>query len=116
VDGTVGVTIAGMCRGTLCERRVVSLCSSLCQRCLTMLRARSEHPRGVSDCAFVARFTADKRVLLVHHGYPWLIHRRTYWRTNHRNLFVAATRRMPTTRRCTWSCRTTSIAFDWSWT
>jgi len=46
------------------------------------------HPHGLSDADFDALFTADKPVIFNFHGYPWLIHRLTYRRNNHRNLHV----------------------------
>jgi xylulose-5-phosphate/fructose-6-phosphate phosphoketolase len=48
----------------------------------------SEHPHGLSDKDFDSLFTVDKPVIFNFHGYPWLIHRLTYKRTNHRNLHV----------------------------
>jgi xylulose-5-phosphate/fructose-6-phosphate phosphoketolase len=55
---------------------------------LMRLQPESEHPHGMSDAAFDALFTADRPVIFAYHGYPWLIHRLTYHRTNHRNLHV----------------------------
>ena len=48
----------------------------------------SEHPHGLSDGDFDSLFTVDKPIIFNFHGYPWLIHRLTYRRTNHRNLHV----------------------------
>jgi xylulose-5-phosphate/fructose-6-phosphate phosphoketolase len=48
----------------------------------------SEHPHGLSDRDFDSLFTEDKPVIFNFHGYPWLIHRLTYRRTNHKNLHV----------------------------
>src|SRR5205814_2072640 len=48
----------------------------------------SEHPHGLSDRDFDALFTRDKPIIFAFHGYPWLIHRLTYRRTNHKNLHV----------------------------
>lgn len=48
----------------------------------------SEHPHGLSDRDFDSLFTKDKPVIFNFHGYPWLIHRLTYRRTNHQNLHV----------------------------
>jgi xylulose-5-phosphate/fructose-6-phosphate phosphoketolase len=47
-----------------------------------------EHPHGLSDAEFDAVFTTDRPIVFAFHGYPWLIHRLTYRRTNHRNLHV----------------------------
>jgi len=47
-----------------------------------------EHPHGLSDSEFDALFTTDKPVVFAFHGYPWLIHRLAYRRTNHPNLHV----------------------------
>jgi xylulose-5-phosphate/fructose-6-phosphate phosphoketolase len=55
---------------------------------LMRLQPESEHPHGLSDGLFDSIFTADKPVVFAYHGYPWLIHRLTYRRTNHRNLHV----------------------------
>jgi xylulose-5-phosphate/fructose-6-phosphate phosphoketolase len=55
---------------------------------LMRLQDEREHPHGLSDAQFDALFTADKPVVFAYHGYPWLIHRLTYRRTNHRNIHV----------------------------
>jgi len=55
---------------------------------LMTLQTDSEHPSGLSDREFDALFTKDKPVIFAYHGYPWLIHRLTYRRTNHRNFHV----------------------------
>ena len=55
---------------------------------LMTLQPREEHPHGMSDRDFDALFTRDKPVIFAYHGYPWLIHRLTYRRTNHQNLHV----------------------------
>jgi len=55
---------------------------------LMRLEPQSEHPHGLSDLDFDALFTTDKPVLFAFHGYPSLIHRLTYRRTNHRNIHV----------------------------
>jgi xylulose-5-phosphate/fructose-6-phosphate phosphoketolase len=55
---------------------------------LMTLQPQSEHPHGLSDWDFDSIFTADKPAIFAFHGYPWLIHRLTYRRTNHRNLHV----------------------------
>jgi len=52
------------------------------------LQPKSEHPHGLSDGDFDALFTRDKPVVFAYHGYPWLIHRLTYRRTNHSNIHV----------------------------
>jgi xylulose-5-phosphate/fructose-6-phosphate phosphoketolase len=52
------------------------------------LQPDSEHPHGLSDSDFDALFTTDRPVVFAYHGYPWLIHRLTYRRTNHRNIHV----------------------------
>ena len=53
---------------------------------LMRLQSESEHPHGLPDAEFDALFTTDRPVIFAYHGYPWLIHRLTYRRTNHRNL------------------------------
>lgn len=55
---------------------------------LMRLQSEGEHPHGLSDKDFDTLFTADKPIIFNYHGYPWLIHRLTYKRTNHRNLHV----------------------------
>ncbi|MEQ1886581.1 MAG: phosphoketolase family protein [Bryobacteraceae bacterium] len=55
---------------------------------LMTLQPPSEHPHGLADRDFDAIFTADRPVIFAFHGYPWLIHRLTYRRTNHHNLHV----------------------------
>ncbi len=55
---------------------------------LMKLQPTSEHPHGLSDADFDDLFTKDKPIIFAFHGYPWLIHRLTYRRTNHRNLHV----------------------------
>jgi xylulose-5-phosphate/fructose-6-phosphate phosphoketolase len=55
---------------------------------LMRLQPESEHPHGLSDREFDSLFTEDKPVVFAYHGYPWLIHRLTYRRTNHANLHV----------------------------
>jgi xylulose-5-phosphate/fructose-6-phosphate phosphoketolase len=52
------------------------------------LQPPGEHPHGISDAAFDALFTEDRPIVFAYHGYPWLIHRLTYRRTNHDNLHV----------------------------
>jgi len=52
------------------------------------LQPPSEHPHGLSDREFDLLFTKDKPIVFAFHGYPWLIHRFTYRRTNHANLHV----------------------------
>jgi xylulose-5-phosphate/fructose-6-phosphate phosphoketolase len=47
-----------------------------------------EHPHGLSDADFDSLFTPDKPVIFNFHGYPWMIHRLTYRRTNHKNMHV----------------------------
>jgi xylulose-5-phosphate/fructose-6-phosphate phosphoketolase len=55
---------------------------------LMKLQSPSEHPHGLDDKDFDALFTTDKPIIFAFHGYPWLIHRLTYRRTNHKNLHV----------------------------
>jgi xylulose-5-phosphate/fructose-6-phosphate phosphoketolase len=55
---------------------------------LAALQPPGEHPHGLPDTEFDAIFTQDRPVIFAFHGYPWLIHRLTYRRTNHRNLHV----------------------------
>jgi xylulose-5-phosphate/fructose-6-phosphate phosphoketolase len=55
---------------------------------LMRLQPDSEHPHGLSDPEFDALFTTERPVVFAYHGYPWLIHRLTYRRTNHPNMHV----------------------------
>ena len=55
---------------------------------LMRLQPHSEHPHGLSDTDFDELFTRDRPVIFAFHGYPWLIHRLTYRRTNHGNIHV----------------------------
>lgn len=55
---------------------------------LYKLTAPSQHPHGISDNDFDSLFSKDKPVIFNFHGYPWLIHRMTYRRTNHDNFHV----------------------------
>jgi xylulose-5-phosphate/fructose-6-phosphate phosphoketolase len=55
---------------------------------LMRLQDPGEHPHGLSDREFDALFTTDRPIVFAYHGYPWLIHRLTYRRTNHDNLHV----------------------------
>jgi xylulose-5-phosphate/fructose-6-phosphate phosphoketolase len=64
---------------------------------LMRLQPASEHPHGMADAEFDALFTPDKPVIFAYHGYPWLIHRLTYRRTNHRNLHVRGYKERGTT-------------------
>jgi len=55
---------------------------------LMKLQPDTEHPNGLTEADFDALFTRDRPVIFAFHGYPWLIHRLTYRRTNHDNLHV----------------------------
>ena len=55
---------------------------------LMKLEPNTEHPHGLSDREFDDLFTKDKPIVFAFHGYPWLIHRMTYRRTNHENIHV----------------------------
>jgi xylulose-5-phosphate/fructose-6-phosphate phosphoketolase len=55
---------------------------------LMRLQPETEHPHGLSDREFDSVFTKSKPIVFAYHGYPWLIHRLTYRRTNHPNLHV----------------------------
>jgi xylulose-5-phosphate/fructose-6-phosphate phosphoketolase len=62
--------------------RVINVVNLMC------LQPASEHPHGLPDKDFEELFTTDKPVIFAFHGYPWLIHRLTYRRSNHKNLHV----------------------------
>jgi len=64
---------------------------------LMTLQAQRDHPSGLSDADFDALFTVDKPVIFAFHGYPWLVHRLTYRRTNHGNFHVHGYREEGTT-------------------
>src|SRR5206468_6519154 len=55
---------------------------------LMKLQPPSEHPHGLRDIDLDLLFTKDKPIIFAYHGYPWLIHRLTYRRTNHSNIHV----------------------------
>ena len=55
---------------------------------LMTLQPQEEHPHGLSNRDFDTLFTTDMPIIFAYHGYPWLIHRLTYRRTNHKNLHV----------------------------
>jgi xylulose-5-phosphate/fructose-6-phosphate phosphoketolase len=55
---------------------------------LMTIQSSTEHPHGLSDRDFDSLFTIDKPVIFAYHGYPTLIHRLTYRRTNHDNFHV----------------------------
>jgi len=55
---------------------------------LMTLQDHEEHPHGLTHKEFDTLFTTDKPIIFAYHGYPWLIHRLTYRRTNHKNLHV----------------------------
>ena len=72
---------------------------------LMTLQPESEHPHGLPDAEFDALFTHDRPVIFAFHGYPWLIHRLTYRRTNHDNLHVRGYKEEGTTTTpSTWPC------------
>jgi xylulose-5-phosphate/fructose-6-phosphate phosphoketolase len=78
------------------------------------LQPREEHPHGLSDRDFDALFTTDKPIIFAYHGYPWLIHRLTYRRTNHDHLHVRGYKEEGTTRRRSiWWCVTIWIVSIW---
>ena len=64
---------------------------------LMKLQSQNEHPHGLPDGEFDALFTTDKPIIFAFHGYPSLIHRLTYSRTNHSNLHVRGYREEGTT-------------------
>ena len=55
---------------------------------LLALQSQDQHPHGLSDEMFDRLFTTDRPVIFAYHGYPYLIHRLTYKRTNHQNIHV----------------------------
>ena len=55
---------------------------------LFKLQPATEHPHGLTDRDFDSLFTVDKPIIFNFHGYPWLIHRLAYRRTNHGNMHV----------------------------
>jgi xylulose-5-phosphate/fructose-6-phosphate phosphoketolase len=88
------------CAGDIATLEVISATAILRER-LPDLRVRvvnivdllrleppSEHPHGLPDGEFDSLFTTSRPVIFAYHGYPWLIHRLTYRRTNHHNLHV----------------------------
>ena len=66
---------------------------------LMKLQPATEHPHGLCDTDFDSLFTRDKPVIFAFHGYPWLIHRLTYRRTNHTICMCGDIRRRGRSRR-----------------
>jgi xylulose-5-phosphate/fructose-6-phosphate phosphoketolase len=64
---------------------------------LMRLQPEREHPHGLPDSEFDALFTSGRPVIFAYHGYPWLIHRLTYRRTNHDNIHVRGYKERGTT-------------------
>jgi xylulose-5-phosphate/fructose-6-phosphate phosphoketolase len=64
---------------------------------LMRLQPDSEHPHGLPDREFDPLFTRDKPIIFAYHGYPWLIHRLTYSRTNHSGMHVRGFKERGTT-------------------
>jgi xylulose-5-phosphate/fructose-6-phosphate phosphoketolase len=64
---------------------------------LMRLQPEKEHPHGLPDSEFDTLFTQDRPVIFAFHGYPWLIHRLTYRRTNHAGLHVRGYKEIGTT-------------------
>jgi xylulose-5-phosphate/fructose-6-phosphate phosphoketolase len=64
---------------------------------LMRLQPRAEHPHGLSDSEFDSMFTTSAPVVFAFHGYPWLVHRLTYRRNNHRNIHVRGYKEQGTT-------------------
>jgi len=62
--------------------RFINVVDLFCMQCA------DEHPHGLSDRDFDSLFTIDRPIIFNFHGYPWLIHRLSYRRTNHSNLHV----------------------------
>ena len=58
------------------------------EKVVMTLQPKEEHPHGLSNRDFDMLFTTDKPIIFAYHGYPMLIHRLTYRRTNHKNLHV----------------------------
>src|SRR4051794_5564385 len=97
-DGDPDVVMA--CAGDVATLETLAAVDII-RRCLPSLKVRvvnvvdlmrlqpdSEHPHGMSDRDFDMLFTPDKPIIFAYHGYPWLIHRLAYRRTNHHNLHV----------------------------
>ncbi|MFI9414457.1 phosphoketolase [Nocardia gamkensis] len=64
---------------------------------LMRLQPQDEHPHGLPDREFDTLFTRDRPVIFAFHGYPWLVHRLTYRRTNHGELHVRGYKERGTT-------------------
>lgn len=64
---------------------------------LMTIKSANEHPHSLSDKDFDLLFTQDKPVIFAFHGYPWVIHRLTYRRTNHNNFHVRGYKKEGTT-------------------
>jgi xylulose-5-phosphate/fructose-6-phosphate phosphoketolase len=97
-DGETDVVLA--CAGDVPTLEILAAAQILRQRLpplrvrvvnvvdLMKLQPATEHPHGLSDAQFTALFSRDAPIIFAYHGYPWLIHRLAYRRTNHHNLHV----------------------------
>ena len=82
-------TLETVCAASILRRRLPDLRVRVVNVVdLMRLQPETEHPHGMPDSEFDALFTANRPVIFAYHGYPWLIHRFTYRRTNHHNLHV----------------------------
>ncbi|MDA8107930.1 MAG: phosphoketolase family protein [Betaproteobacteria bacterium] len=99
-DGSAGPDVVMACAGDVPTIETLAAVDILCREApelkvrvvnvvdLMTLQPAEEHPHGLSGRDFDALFTTDKPIVFAYHGYPWLIHRLTYRRTNHANLHV----------------------------
>ncbi|WP_457588103.1 phosphoketolase family protein [Ensifer canadensis] len=99
-DGAVAPDVVMACAGDVPTMETLAAVAMLCQKIpalkvrvvnvvdLMALQSSDQHPHGLSDDAFDRMFTTDRPVIFAYHGYPYLIHRLTYRRTNHGNFHV----------------------------
>jgi xylulose-5-phosphate/fructose-6-phosphate phosphoketolase len=99
-DGTDGPDVVMACAGDVPTMEALAAVSLLREHLpdlrirvvnvvdLMRLQNEREHPHGLSDADFDSLFTTDRPVIFAYHGYPWLIHRLTYNRSNHANFHV----------------------------
>jgi xylulose-5-phosphate/fructose-6-phosphate phosphoketolase len=99
-DKGVEPDVVMACAGDIITQEALAAVAILREHCVDLkirfvnvvdlfrLQPSSEHPHGLSDLDFDSLFTRDKPVIFNFHGYPWLIHKLTYRRTNHANIHV----------------------------
>jgi xylulose-5-phosphate/fructose-6-phosphate phosphoketolase len=84
-DGSVEPDVVMACAGDV---PTLETLAAVCLLREAIPQSQDQHPHGLSDEVFDRLFTTDRPVIFAYHGYPYLIHRLTYKRTNHQNIHV----------------------------